>query len=156
MSDSTDELIEIPNTQEYVEEHEEVELSLEEEDVFVEIVKIGFKQTEIEFYGHTAIISTLNDEEEIGLGFTLEEFQKLPTMSRAYKTCIVAASLREIDGNPLYIPLNKKERVADTIKAKFNIIKLYSPILIDYLYDQVKILQSDVANIWTKLGKGSS
>lgn len=156
MSLSPDDLIEVPDALEILERGEEVELTPEEEDFFYTLSQIGKKEKTIQFWGHSAIITTLNNAEEIAIGFVLQPFKDLPTLNRAYKSCVVAASLKELDGEPVYHPLKTNTEPADIIRAKFNIINEYTPIVVDKLYDEISILLDEVINLWSKLGKASS
>lgn len=152
-----DELFELPQDEadEYIDLNEEVEFTDEEEVQFLDLLQLGKLEETVDFLGHKFVISTLTMEEEIELGRTLERYQTMPTQTHAFMTCVVAAALREVDGEPLHYPLSKIS-VAEDIRRKFNVIKKYYPTTIAYIYEQTKLLNEKLNPLWAKLGKESS
>jgi hypothetical protein len=132
-----------------------VDLTEEEEQVFSDLLFIGRKEKLIHIAGHTILVSTLTTDVELQLGLLTKEFQGSDGYARAYKTAVVAASIKEVDGRPLYQSLSSEESddVAYVVRKKFEKVQKYYPVLLEMIYTQVVELEKELFPLVEKLKK---
>lgn len=132
-----------------------VELTEEESEIFSNLLFIGRKSKTIGIAGHRILIETLTTDVELQLGLLTKEFQGSDGYSRAYKAAIVAASIREIDGRPLYQALSsdESEDVAYVVRKKFERVQKYYPVLLEMIYTQIVEMEKELFPLAEKLKK---
>lgn len=132
-----------------------LEFTPEEEESFSNLLFIGRKSKTIGIAGHRILIETLTTDVELQLGLITKDFQGSDGYSRAYKAAIVAASVKEIDGRPLYQPLSpdESEDVGYVVRKKFEKIKEYYPVLLEMIYTQIVEMEKELFPLVEKLKK---
>jgi hypothetical protein len=134
---------------------EPVELTEEETEIFGNLLFIGRKSKIISIAGHRILIETLTTDVELQLGLITKEFQGSDGYARAYKAAIVAASIREVDGRPLYQSLSSDESddVGYVVRKKFEKIQKYYPVLIETIYNKIVEMEKELFPLMEKLKK---
>lgn len=132
------------------------ELSDEERDNFENLLTFGKKTSVKEVYGHSVYVSTLTVEEELQIGLLVKPYLNTDAYHRAYKTAVVAASVKEIDGQPIYHPLSEKEDSNHIMRKKWDKIKTYYPIIVDQMYNCVTELEQELIPLLSKIAQKTS
>ena len=146
------EIAEVPEEEEIVEY-----LTPEESDQFKSLMLVGRLSGTFVVYGHKIKLETTTVEEDIQLGMLVKKYQDSYAFQRAYRTAMVAAFLREIDGRPLVQSLGSFIGDDSTsVETKFDKLKEYYPAVIDEMYDRVQELEKKLMPILSRLGKTSS
>jgi hypothetical protein len=135
---------------------EPVYLDEEERANFETLVTFGKKSKQAQVWGHTILISTLTVEEELGIGLLVKPYMNSDAYTRAYKTAVVAASIHEIDGQPVYMPLSAKEDNNAILRKKWEKIKSYYPAVVDQMYRATTELEQELFSLLDKLAKKTS
>ncbi len=131
-------------------------LTPEEQLNFESLITFGKKTATNTVFGHSVYLSTLNVEEELQVGLLVKPYLNTDAYTRAYKTAVVAASMKEIDGQPLYSPLSGKEDANYIMRKKWDKIKEYYPIIVDSMYNCVTQLEQELAPLIEKISKKTS
>lgn len=133
---------------------EPLELSRDEETAFEELLNIGKKTTTDTVFGHQVYLSTLTVEEELLVALLIKPYIGSDGYQRAYKAAVVAASVKEIDGQPVYQALSRDEDDSFVINKKFQKVTSYYPVVVDQMYQKVIELESGLRSLLEeKLGK---
>lgn len=149
-------MTEAPSSVEEVQE-EEYELTPEESELFMSLVQVGRLTDTIKVFGHEIVISTISVDEDLQVGLLLKEYDGSAAFQRAYRTLVVAAAIRSIDGNPIISPLSLSEMDdAGKVKPKFEKMKQYFPPVVDEIYKGVQNLERRLAPVLVRLGKTSA
>jgi len=133
-----------------------VELSPEEQQNFESLISFGKKEKLDEVFGHSIYISTLTVEEELQVGLLVKPYLNTDAYYRAYKTAVVAASVKEIDGQPIYTPMSPREDSNHIMRMKWDKIKTYYPIIVDSMYNCVTKLEEELGPLIEKIAKKTS
>jgi hypothetical protein len=128
----------------------------EESEDFRVLLNIGIVSKSLNLLGHPYVLRTLTSNEEICVGMLIKSFIGTNSYDRAYKTAIVAASMRELDGKPLYSSILAQEEPLEILKKKFDAVLAYSPLLVDAWYNEFILLEKPLALLASRLGKTSS
>lgn len=137
-------------------EEEEVPLTPEEEGLFVSLLSLGKRQKTLDILGHSAVIQTLSNADDIRVGMACKDYQGVELASqRGYQVAVVAAGCVSLDGIALYSPLSPTES-EDSIfeKKKEKVSKMY-PIVTTKLYREIMDLDTEFSSLAEKLGKSS-
>lgn len=133
---------------------EPLELNAQDEFLFEELLLIGRREKQISVAGHRILLSTMNTDVELQIGLLTKEFMGSDAYARAYKASVVAASIKEIDGRPLYQPLSPGEEDTTTVvRKKFEKVREYYPIIVDMIYNRVMELEQELFPLVEKLKK---
>lgn len=132
-----------------------IELDEEEEQAFSDLLFIGRKEKVMHIAGHRILLCTLTTDVELQLGLLTKEFQGSDGYARAYKAAVVAASIKEIDGRPLYQSLSsdESEDIAYVVRKKFEKTQKYYPIILEMIYTQVVEMEKELFPLVEKLKK---
>lgn len=132
-----------------------VELTDEDEEAFSNLLFVGKKEKMVHLAGHTILIQTLTTDVELQLGLLTKEFQGSDGYARAYKAAVVAASIKEIDGRPLYQPMSPDESddIAYVVRKKFEKTQKYYPVLLEMIYTQITEMEKELFPLVEKLKK---
>jgi hypothetical protein len=132
-----------------------LELTKEEEESFSNLLFIGRKSKTISIAGHRILVETLTTDVELQLGLITKDFQGSDGYSRAYKAAIVAASIKEVDGRPLYQSLSSDESddVGYIVRKKFEKVQKYYPVLLEMIYTQIVEMEKELFPLVEKLKK---
>jgi len=129
------------------------ELSPEEEDLFEELLTVGKLEKTVKFAGHRIHLSTLTVDLELQIGLLTKPYLNSDAYPRAFKAAVVAGSVRELDGQPLYQALSPHEDSEFIMRKRFEVVIEYYPIFIDMVYSKVKELEQQLIPLVEKLGK---
>ena len=131
-----------------------IELTPEDELLFEELIMIGRRQKQVRVAGHHILLSTMNTDVELQIGLLTKEFMGSDAYARAYKAAVVAASVTEIDGRPVYQPLSPgEEDTTIIVRKKFERVREYYPIIVDMIYNHVMELEQELFPLVEKLKK---
>lgn len=129
------------------------DLTKDEENLFEELITVG-KLTEIfSFAGHRVHLSTLTVGLELQIGLLTKPFLNSDAYPRAYKAAVVAGSVMELDGQPVYQPIGPHEDPEFIMRKKFEIWNGYYPITVDLIYSKVMELEQKLIPLVEKLKK---
>jgi hypothetical protein len=129
------------------------ELTAEDGVLFETLLTIGRLHRVVTVAGHSFSIETLKDNEELELGLLIKPYHGSDSYPRAYKIAIIAASVREIDGRPVYQPLSDKEEYSSILRKKFQAWAEYYPVITDLVYAEVVTLEQELIPLVEKLKK---
>lgn len=135
---------------------EPVYLDDQERADFETLVTFGRKSLTADVWGHTVLVSTLTVEEELAIGLLVKPYRDSDAYHRAYKTAVVAASVVEIDGQPLYMPLSSHEDNHQIMRKKWEKVRSYYPPVVDQMYRAVTDLEAELFGLLEKLAKKTS
>lgn len=127
-------------------------LTGEERDYFARAIEIGNESRTDTIYGHTVTVRTMTMAEELAVGQHIKPFLGTSSQAQAYRAAVVAATITDIDGVPLYTPVRKMSP-AEIVEAKWNALQDYYPAFINAVYKVVQAMEKDVAQLLEKLGK---
>jgi hypothetical protein len=135
---------------------EPVTLTDDERDNFETLLTFGKKTDTKQVLGHSVLIGTLTVDEELQIGLLVKPYMNTDAYQRAYKTAVVAASVKEIDGQPLYQSLSKDEDSNFVMRKKWEKIKSYYPVAVDMMYTAVLDMEKDLWPMLEKISKKMS
>ena len=130
------------------------ELTSEEEDEVVDLVNAGRKECWPVIFGRKIHLRTLTIEEELKISEITKPYIGSDGYPRAYRTAVVAAAIRTIDGKLLFNPLSVED-VDRIIVEKFNKLITYYPLGIDQIYARYRDMELELLEFVEKLGKSS-
>lgn len=133
-------------------EETEPVLTPEEEDEAVDLVNAGFKECWPVIFTRRVHLRTLTIEEELKVSEITKQYLGSDGYLRAYRTAVVAAAIRTIDGKLLYNPISEPE-FDEIIKHKFEVLVKYYPLAVDQIFARYQEMESELAKLVQKLGK---
>jgi len=133
-----------------------VHLTEDEQQNFESIITFGKKTAVDEVFGHSVFLSTLTVEEELQIGLLVKPYLNTDAYYRAYKTAVVAASVKEIDGQPVYQPMSAHEDSNQIMRKKWDKIKTFYPIIVDSMYNCVTRLEEELGGLIEKISRKTS
>jgi len=80
-----------------------------EEEEVVDLIHAGRKEKQFELFGRTILLRTLTIEEELKVSEITKQYMGTDGYPRAYRTAVVAAAIRLIDGELLFNPVSEPE-----------------------------------------------
>lgn len=132
------------------------ELTEAESDDFRNLLFIGRLSETVDVLGHPIALSTLSTEEDLAIGLVTKPYIGSDSYQRAYRTAIVAAAIRSIDGEPLVLAISGDTTTLEIVQAKFDKVKKYYPIFLDAVYERFTELEKKLLPVVSRLGKRSS
>lgn len=132
---------------------EPVELTKEEEVLFEELLTVGKLTKDVKIAGHKVHLSTLTVDLELQVGLLTKPYLNSDAYPRAFKTAVVAGSVEELDGQPVYSPLSAKEDAEYIMRRKFETWLEYYPVITDLIYSEVTKLEQELVPLRDKLVK---
>jgi hypothetical protein len=138
------------------EEIEVDEFTPEESEDFRNLLVVGRLAETVSILGHDITIRTLSVEEDLAVGLIIKPYLGSNSYERAYKTAIVAACVRDIDGEPFGQALNSDQDAYEVLQFKFKKINKYYPIFLDEVYERFKKLENKLLPTVSRLGKISN
>ena len=130
------------------------ELSVAEEDEVVDLVNAGRKEKFVEIFGRNIHLRTLTIEEELKVSEITKQYIGSDGYPRAYRTAVVAAAIRTIDGQLLFNPISEPE-FDQIIVRKFEKLLSYYPLAVDQVYNRYREMELELLALVEKLGKSS-
>lgn len=128
-------------------------LTEDEEIQFVAALEIGHFEKEVTVMTHRVRIGTLTVSEELQLALLVKNWEKSAGEGRAYRAAVCAASIREINGQPLVQSIRQGDEDTQVSRA-FEKIKEYYPVFLDAVYEEIlKLEQEMFAELRGRLGK---
>lgn len=146
----------LPPTTDEINDMIPVNLTEEEQQNFENLLTFGKKTALDEVFGHSVYLSTLTVEEELQIGLLVKPYLNTDAYYRAYKTAVVAASVKEIDGQPVYQPMSSHEDSNQIMRKKWDKVKTYYPIIVDSMYNCVTRLEEELGGLIEKISKKTS
>jgi hypothetical protein len=137
-----------------VKAEEDPELTVEEEDETVDLINAGRKEVHFTLFGRLIHLRTLTIEEELKVSEITKPFMQTDGYPRAYRTAVVAAAIRTIDGELLFNPISESE-FDRIIFKKFEVLLGYYPLAVDQIYSRYRDLELELLALVEKLGKSS-
>jgi hypothetical protein len=133
---------------------EEPVLTDEEEDEVVDLVNAGCKESWPVVFNRKVHLRTLTIEEELKISEITKPYIGSDGYPRAYRTAVVAAAIRTIDGKLLFNPLSDAE-FDQIIVKKYEMLLKYYPLAIDQIYARYRDMELELLALVEKLGKFS-
>lgn len=130
------------------------ELPPEEEDEVVDLIHAGRKETTFELFGRTIHLRTLTIEEELKVSEITKPYLGSDGYPRAYRTAVVAAAIRTIDGQLLFNPISTEE-FGQLILKKYEKLLGYYPLAVDQIYARYRDMELELLKLVERLGKSS-
>lgn len=127
-------------------------LTTEEEDEVLDLINAGRKERHIELFGRRIHLRTLTIEEELKVSEITKPYIGSDGYPRAYRTAVVAAAIRTIDGELLFNPISTEE-FDRIIFEKFKKLLDYYPLAVDQIYSQYQQMEAELFKLVEKLGK---
>ena len=133
---------------------EEPELTPAEEDEVVDLIYAGRKDKYFTLLKRNIHIRTLTIEEELKVSEITKPYIGSDGYPRAYRTAVVAAAIRTIDGELLFNPISEAE-FDQIIARKFKILLDYYSLAVDQIYARYRDMELELLELAEKLGKSS-
>jgi len=149
-SDPSQNAEQTPNT-----EPEITHLTEEEEQYFAQVLHIGRNHKTVQFAGHEIELQTLSIDEELQVGIIAGKHSNSISQAKAYRAAKAAAGIRSIDNEPLYIPLGLDDKEG-VVHHKFEQLKKYYAPFVDWVYDQLELMELETYKLLEKLKKANS
>lgn len=140
-------------TEEVEQDDPVVELTDEERALFRSLMTVGRRTKTLAVMDHSVLIETLNIDDELQVGLACREYEGTKAFARAYQLAICAASIKEVDGIPLYQPLSDEVEPSEVFTKKLDKLKKYYPVVLYKIYRGVLELEQEFAELVEKLGK---
>jgi hypothetical protein len=130
------------------------ELTVEERSKFAMLMYVGKTTKVIDVYGHPVVVESINVGDDLLIGMYRRDFQgDQLAEARAYQIATCACGVRLMNGQPLYVPISMEETPDEVFRQKVNrIIALYPPV-ISKIYEGIRDLDREFAELADKLGK---
>jgi hypothetical protein len=129
-------------------------LTAEEEEEAVDLINAGRKESFPVIFGRKIHLRTLTIEEELKVSEITKQYIGSDGYPRAYRTAVVAAAIRTIDGKLLFNPIADFE-FEQVIAKKFEKLLTYYPLGIDQIYSKYRDMELELLAFVEKLGKSS-
>lgn len=129
-------------------------LTPEEEDETVDLINAGKKDVVFDLFNRRIHLRTLTIEEELKVSEITKQYLQTDGYPRAYRTAIVAAAIRTIDGELLFNPISEAD-FDQMIAKKFQKLLDYYPLAVDQIYARYRDLELELLALVEKLGKSS-
>lgn len=129
-------------------------LTDEEEDEVVDLINAGRKERVEEIFGRKIHLRTLTIEEELKVSGITKEYIGSDGYPRAYRTAVVAAAIRTLDGKLLFNPISESD-FDQLIRKKFEVLLDYYPLAVDQIYAKYREMELELLALVEKLGKSS-
>lgn len=130
------------------------ELSAEERARFAMLMYVGKTTKVIDVYSHPVVIESINVGDDLLIGMYRRDFQgDQLAEARAYQIAICACGIRLINGQPLYVPISMEESADEIFRIKVEKLKLYYPAVISKIYEGIRDLDREFAELADKMGK---
>lgn len=143
----------LPEEEEKPAEEQAVEeLTEEEQRMFTDALYIGRKEKDTKVCGHRVRLATLTVDEELQIALLIKPWLNTDGYQRAYKAAVVAASVREIDGEPVYQPMGYED-AEGLVQRKFERVNKFYPFFVDQIYATFGELEQELIPLLEKLGK---
>lgn len=133
---------------------EEPVLTEVEEDEVVDLIYAGRKEKFFEIFGRKIHLRTLTIEEELRLSDITKQYMGTDAYPRAYRTAVVAAAIRTIDGKLLFNPISESE-FDQIIVKKFEKLLDWYPLGVDQIFARYQEMEKELFELVQKLGKSS-
>jgi hypothetical protein len=133
---------------------EEPVLTSEEEDEVVDLINAGCKESWPVVFTRRIHLRTLTIEEELKVSEITKPYIGSDGYPRAYRTAVVAAAIRTIDGELLFNPISDVE-LDQIIAKKFEKLLGYWPLAVDQIYSRYRDMELELLALVEKLGKSS-
>lgn len=125
-----------------------------EETEIVDLIYAGRKESWPVIFGRTLHLRTLTIEEELALAEITKPYIGTDAYARAYRTAVVAAAIRTIDGELLFNPLSESE-FDHIIEHKFKKLLDWYPLGVDQVFARYREMELELLAFVEKLGKSS-
>jgi len=133
-------------------EKEEPVLTQAEEDETVDLINAGRKEVTFELFKRKIHLRTLTIDEELKVSEITKPFLQTDGYLRAYRTAVVAAAIRMIDGELFFNPISDVE-FEQMIAKKFEKLLGYYPLAVDQIYARYRDMELELLALVEKLGK---
>lgn len=133
---------------------EEPNLTEEEEDEVVDLANAGRKDKFFEVFNRKIHLRTLTIGEELQVSDITKPYIGTDGYARCYRTAVVAAAIRTVDGKLLFNPIADSE-FDQIIRKKFEILLDYWPLAVDQIYARYRDMELELLALVEKLGKSS-
>lgn len=127
-------------------------LTTEEEDEAVDLINAGRKEKFVELFGRMIHLCTLTIEEELKVSEITKPYIGSDGYPRAYRTAVVAAAIRTIDGQLFFNPMSDSE-FEEIIRKKFEKLISYYPLAVDQIYARYRDMELELLALVEKMGK---
>jgi len=131
---------------------EEPVLTEDEEIETIDLVHAGRKECFPTIFGRKIHLRTLTIAEELKVSEITKHYVGTDGWGRAYRTAVVAAAIRKIDGKLLFDPISENE-YREIIVKKYEILLDYYPLAVDQIYARYRDMELELLALVEKLGK---
>lgn len=129
-------------------------LTDDEESETVDLLYAGRKECWPVIFGRRLHLRTLTIKEELSLAEITKPYIGTDAYPRAYRTAVVAAALRTIDGELLFNPVSASEFDSLIVK-KFEKLSDWYPLAVDQIFNEFRKMELELLALVEKLGKSS-
>lgn len=142
-----------PREDESTEDKPDTTLTDNERETFQSLLTLGKLTKTVDVLGHPVVLETLTVADELLVGMETKEYRDTEAFARAYQSAVVASSVRQIDGTPLYIPLSSSESKSEIFHKKLEKVHTLYPLVVSEMYRAYVELEKSFAELADKLGK---
>lgn len=129
------------------------EFTPEERATFSSLMTVGAALKNHSVLGHDVLLATPNVDDELRVALFTKEYRDTDGFSRAFQVAIVAASIREVNGEPFYSSLVAVPDDNEVYAAKVAKLRKFHPLSISIMYQKVIEMEQEYAQMAQKLGK---
>lgn len=120
---------------------------------FEGLLYLGRLTKTFNWLGHRFLIRTLSVGEILEVGLLHKPYVGSLADVKAYQSAVVAASVLEVDGKPMPVPLTN-ERTDTSLVNRFEyVLNSWFPPTLDAIYEQYLLLESRVEEVIEAMGK---
>lgn len=128
-------------------------LTDEERAQFRTLMGVGKRTKKFSLFDHTVVIRSLMCDDELRIGLMTERHKSSTGFSRAYQCATVAAAIVSIGNDNWNNSLAAEPDPDELFTRKYRKVLDLHPMVVQYIYDKVQELESEFAELLTKLGK---
>lgn len=140
-------------TEPEAEEAPAVEFTPEEVRTFSSLLTVGASVKHHTLLGHDVLLATPSVDDELRIALFTKDFRDSEGYVRAFQTGVVAAAIREIDGEPFVLAPLVPETADELFARKVEKARQMYPLSISMLYQRVIDMEQEYAEMAHKLGK---
>jgi hypothetical protein len=124
-------------------------------DAFTGLLFLGYLEKTITVWGHTFHLVTPSQAEKIQIGLLHKEYLGTLASEIAYQTLLVAAYLRNVDGNELPKPITNDSK-DQALNERYRWVgENLREQVIDEIFSRCIMMQADIRDILAAMGKAS-
>lgn len=127
--------------------------SKEDRDTFASLMTIGTRSREFSVLGHVVKMKTPNTDDELRVAQASKEFRETEGFVRSYQAAVLACTLVEVNGEPIFQSLTPVEDPQERFEQTLKKVRQMYPLVVSMLYQKVIEMEQGYADMAHKLGK---